>query len=106
MRSKATLNLLNRVHTITREWARAANDSGAQLHPAALRPLLVLYHSKKPITASALADTLGISVASTARTVGLLRRQGLVQSVPHMTDQRQHLLTLTPSGRKLAESAD
>lgn len=106
MRSKTTLNLLNRVHNVTRDWARAANDSGVQLHPAALRPLLVLYHNKRAITASRLADVLNVSVASTARTVGILKRQGLVQATPHTTDQRQHLLSLTPLGQKLAEAAD
>jgi DNA-binding MarR family transcriptional regulator len=106
MRSKATLNLLNRVHTLTRDWAVRAGASGTQLHPATLRPLLTLYHNKHPVTASALAETLGISVASTARTVAQLRNLGLVQSVQHESDQRQHLLTLSPLGRKIAESAD
>jgi DNA-binding MarR family transcriptional regulator len=57
-----------------------------------------------PITASALAQAEHVRAQSIAETVTTLKKQGLVEAKPDLTDGRKSLLSVTAAGRRLIDS--
>jgi DNA-binding MarR family transcriptional regulator len=53
-----------------------------------------------PRTPSELAERLQITTASVTELVDRLQRNGLVARIPHPTDRRKLLVTLTPDGER------
>jgi DNA-binding MarR family transcriptional regulator len=56
-----------------------------------------------PRTPSELADRLQITTASVTELVDRLQRDALVSRLPHPTDRRKLLITLTPDGVRKSE---
>ena len=54
-----------------------------------------------PRTPSELADRLQITTASVTELVDRLQRDDLVSRLPHPTDRRKLLVTLTPDGERV-----
>lgn len=65
--------------------------------------LFLLAHSRAPITPGQLADRLGITAGAVTQIVDHLREHGLVEQVPHPTDGRTRILTLTPAARRTVD---
>ncbi|WP_067714583.1 MarR family winged helix-turn-helix transcriptional regulator [Nocardia yamanashiensis] len=58
-----------------------------------------------PSTVAELARAEQVRPQSMRLTLGVLEERGLITRAPHPTDQRQNLLSLTPAGARLLESA-
>jgi DNA-binding MarR family transcriptional regulator len=68
--------------------------------------LIVLYASRNgTLGLSAMAERLGLHPTSMTYAVDQLARSGLVNRIPHSSDRRQKLVTLTPEGRELVQTA-
>jgi len=76
-----------------RRQAQASGLSAAQLQ------ILALLGAEGPRTPSALADELGVSLATVSDSVAALESKGLLRRRPSPTHHRASLLSLTPSGR-------
>ncbi len=97
-------------HAAVGAWAKRCYFAGRALMDSALRPydlgstqwyvLWQLAHVG-PTRQSDLVRTLYIERASLSGIVATLVRKGLVDQVPDQVDQRQRLLQLTASGKKL-----
>jgi DNA-binding MarR family transcriptional regulator len=58
-----------------------------------------------PVTQRALADHAATDPMMTSQVVRVLEQRGLVQRAPHPDDKRARALSVTPSGRALANRA-
>ena len=58
-----------------------------------------------PTTASALAAAEHVTHQAVAQTLAALKRTGLVRSQPDPTDGRKSVISVTPAGNRLFESA-
>jgi DNA-binding MarR family transcriptional regulator len=65
--------------------------------------LFLLAHSRAPVSPGRLADLLGITAGGVTQIVDHLREHGLVEQVPHPTDGRTRILTLTPTARRTVD---
>ena len=92
---------------------RAARRIG-RLYDEALRPvglnngqfsLMAMLAAKDGWTMQALADALGLDQSSLSAAVKPLRRRELIDVVASSEDRRVRVLTLTPTGRLLADEA-
>ncbi|AXI79085.1 MarR family winged helix-turn-helix transcriptional regulator [Peterkaempfera bronchialis] len=64
-----------------------------------LRALRTLATSPEPMRMRDLSDVLRIAARTVTGMVDALEREGLVERLPHPTDRRAYLLTLTDLGR-------
>lgn len=104
MSKRSKLNALNKAFITSREWSQAAAGMGAKVSPAAQRHVLTLSLSNKPMTATELAEKMGLSTASVGRIVQQLTAQGIVEAVRDAEDTRKVQLRLTSKlGAALAE---
>jgi DNA-binding MarR family transcriptional regulator len=68
--------------------------------------LIVLYASRNgALGLTEMAERLGLHPTSMTYAVDQLARSGLVDRIPHPSDRRQKLVTLTPEGRELVQTA-
>ncbi len=58
-----------------------------------------------PNTASTLAVAENVTHQAMAQTLAALKRSGLVRSAPDPTDRRKSVISITPAGKRLFESA-
>jgi DNA-binding MarR family transcriptional regulator len=72
-----------------------------------LASLAILKHLRDegPTTAAALAATEHVSHQAIGQSLAGLKRAGLVRAAPDPTDGRKSVIQITPSGRRLFESA-
>jgi DNA-binding MarR family transcriptional regulator len=67
----------------------------------------VLRHvAQAPLTLRELSGALGIDPPYATVVVHDLSERGLVERIPHPTDRRAKLVTLTPAGRDVAQQAE
>ncbi len=85
---------------VARHWRRMIDQelSGVDLSLALCWPLLILFHEKRELRMSVLADAVGIEGPSLVRTVDMLVGEGLVSRHADPADKRARLLRLTPLG--------
>src|SRR5581483_9326416 len=90
----------------------AAQREGNRLFADALRPLhltpsqaevLRVLHDHEPLSLIALGDLLVCETGSPSRLVQGLVENGLVERIPSSTDKRMVTLTLTSTGREMAQ---
>ncbi|MCY0909464.1 MAG: MarR family transcriptional regulator [Sulfobacillus thermotolerans] len=81
---------------------RAKNDTPV-LNGAEIRALMILYRHHA-ISASALADKMGVGRPATSSVLRRLRDLGYVGQEPDPQDRRRHFLTVTALGRSMVES--
>lgn len=62
--------------------------------------------AQAPLTLRELSGALGIDPPYATVVVHDLSERGLVERVPHPTDRRAKLVTVTPAGRDVAEQAE
>ena len=78
------------------ELARRGHPDVRPGHGFALQAL-----GPRPITASAMADRLGVSKQAAGKTVDVLTERGWVERIDDPEDARRRLVVLTPRGRAL-----
>ena len=97
-------------HTSVGAWTKRCYLAGRALMDATLRPYdlgatqwYVLWHlaNAGPTMQRELVRALGIERATLSGIIATLVRKGLIRQAADSTDQRQRLLTLTASGKKL-----
>jgi len=93
---------IKRVHGRLREAARAGEVG---LMPIAQVAVIKRLRNDGPTTASALAAAEHISHQAITQTLAALKRAGLVRSAADPTDGRKSVITVTPAGNRLFESA-
>ncbi|WP_063795981.1 MarR family winged helix-turn-helix transcriptional regulator [Streptacidiphilus griseoplanus] len=71
-----------------------------------LRALRTLATAPDPMRMRDLSDVLGLAARTVTTMVDALEREGLVERLPHPTDRRAYLLTLTPLGRTRHREAE
>jgi DNA-binding MarR family transcriptional regulator len=76
--------------------------AGTPLSPARMRVLWVVHHSG-PLTQQSLARTLEVTPRNVTALVDALSDAGYLSRVPHPSDRRAVLVTLTPMGAELME---
>ncbi len=91
---------IKRVHARMRE---AAYASGIELPIAQVAVLKRLREG--PTTASALAAAEHVTHQAITQTLAALKESGLVRSAPDPNDGRKSVITVTPAGNRLFESA-
>jgi len=96
-RDRAIGTVLESVLSISRVLAAARKRPFADLNvtPTQLDALFLIVHSPAPVTPAVLAARLKITRGAVTQLVDGLRQLQLVQHVPHPTDARSRLLTLT-----------
>jgi DNA-binding MarR family transcriptional regulator len=67
--------------------------------------MLLLFSRKGALPLSKMGDRLQVHPTSVTNAVNRLEEQGLLARVPHPSDRRTTLATITPLGRRLAEKA-
>jgi len=92
---------IKRVYGRMRE---AALASAGEL-PIAQLAVLKRLRSDGPTTASALASAEHVTHQAITQTLAALKRAELVRSAPDPNDRRKSLITVTPAGNRLFESA-
>lgn len=104
----ATAEIVELMRQLVRSARRgdAAQLSGLPVTPAQARVLQVVKQTYGPLRVSELADQLGILPRSATSVVDDLEQLGLVQRSPDRRDRRAVLVSLTFSGRSLADSLD
>jgi MarR family transcriptional regulator, organic hydroperoxide resistance regulator len=73
--------------------------------PLPFLEFLTVIHGRGTCRVGDIAADLGITVGGTSKTVDRLEARGLVARTPNPDDRRSSLLTETPAGRALRESA-
>lgn len=71
-----------------------------------LRALRTLATAPEPMRMRDLSDVLGLAARTVTTLVDALEREGLVERLPHPTDRRAFLLTLTEQGRRCHAEAE
>jgi DNA-binding MarR family transcriptional regulator len=71
-----------------------------------LRALRTLATAAEPMRMRDLSDVLGLAARTVTSMVDALEREGLVERLPHPTDRRAFLLTLTDRGRSCHAEAE
>ncbi|MFI6368283.1 MarR family winged helix-turn-helix transcriptional regulator [Nocardia sp. NPDC050630] len=66
----------------------------------------VLRELSDPLTLKDLSARLGADLSNTSGTVDRLESQGLLRKLPHQTDRRARLLTLTPTGERIRQTLE
>lgn len=77
----------------------------AEIHPgqwAALRYFASANESAR--TSKGLSAYLGLTQAPASRAIGSLLKKDLLQRVPHPTDRRSAILSITPKGQELLQT--
>jgi DNA-binding MarR family transcriptional regulator len=82
----------------------AAWASGVDL-PIAHVAVIKRLRNEGPTTASALAATEHVTHQAITQTLAALKRKGLVRSAPDPSDGRKSVISVTPAGNRLFESA-
>jgi DNA-binding MarR family transcriptional regulator len=83
---------------------REAAWAGVEL-PIAQVAVIKRLRDDGPTTASALADAEHVTHQAIAQTLAALKRTGLVRAAGDPTDGRKSVLSVTPAGHRLFESA-
>ena len=84
---------------------REAAWAGGVEPPIAHVSVLKRLRDGGPSTASALASAEHVTHQAIAQTLTALKRQGLVRSAPDPSDGRKSVISITPAGNRLYESA-
>ena len=94
---------IKRVHGRLREaaWAGAGEAELPVAHVAVIKRL----RNGGPTTASALAAAEHVTHQAITQTLAALKRAGLVRSAADPTDGRKNVISVTPAGNRLFESA-
>ena len=92
---------IKRVHARLRE---AAYASGIEI-PIAQVAVLKRLRNEGPATASVLAAAEHVTHQAITQTLAALKHSGLVRSAPDPSDGRKTVLSITPAGNRLFESA-
>jgi DNA-binding MarR family transcriptional regulator len=71
-----------------------------------IRVTVLRHVAQAPLTLRELSGALGIDPPYATVVVHDLSERGLVERIPHPTDRRARLVTLTPAGRAAAERAE
>lgn len=74
-----------------------------ELSMSQVKSIFVLNQSAEPITITALAERLRLSIATAGRTVDQLVRDGLASRTEDPADRRVKLVEITSAGREIAE---
>ena len=82
----------------------AAYASGVEL-PIAHVAVIMRLRSDGPSTASALAAAEHVTHQAITQTLAALKRAGLVRAAPDPTDRRKSVISVTPAGNRLFETA-
>jgi DNA-binding MarR family transcriptional regulator len=67
--------------------------------------VLLMFSRSGALPLSKVGERLQVHPASVTNTIDRLQADGLIERVPHPTDRRAMLATLTPAGRELASAA-
>src|SRR5579862_9022906 len=67
--------------------------------------VLLMFSRSGALPLSKVGERLQVHPASVTNTIDRLEADGLIERVPHPTDRRAVLATLTPAGRELAAAA-
>lgn len=92
---------VKRLHGRLRE---AAYESGVDL-PIAQVAVLTRLRGDGPSTASALAAAEHVTHQAITQTLAALKHAGLVRAAPDPADRRKSVISVTPAGNRLFESA-
>jgi len=92
---------IKRAHARLRE---AAYASGVEI-PIAQVAVLKRLRNEGPTTASALAAAEHVTHQAIAQTLAALKQSGLVRAAPDPSDGRKSVISITPAGNRLFESA-
>ena len=84
---------------------REAAWAGGVEPPIAQVSVLKRLRTEGPTTASALASAEHVTPQAIAQTLAPLKRSGLVRSAADPTDGRKSVISITPAGNRLYESA-
>lgn len=71
---------------------------GTTVTTAEVDLLVPLRYADEPITASHLAELLGMTRAGVSKTLAKLERRGLITRTPSASDRRAAVIAMTPSG--------
>lgn len=81
---------------------RLRDDLGV---PLPFVEFLTVIHARGACRVGDIAADMGITVGGTSKTVDRLEARGLVERGPNPDDRRSSLITETPAGREVRESA-
>ncbi|WP_053960009.1 MarR family winged helix-turn-helix transcriptional regulator [Sulfobacillus thermosulfidooxidans] len=83
-------------------WRWRAQASFSSLNGAEVRVLMIVSRHGQ-MSASDLADKMGVGRPATSSVIRRLRHQGYLQQEQDTDDHRRHLLSLTPKGEQMVE---
>ncbi len=108
MRAEQELQIASSLNPLAHAWRAAADDAlgGLGIKSAAAWCIVHLARLGRDVRQTELAEAIGISEPSLARTIAQVVADGLVERRVDAKDRRSNLMDLTDQGRALAGVAE